>query len=87
MNKSDYCLLTKQARTWRASRGIVLQVTSGKWAEIAHGMTLHHPYYWAGFPLCVYMLPFSCAPNTWWDSWQVWSRVQVRSRWNFAGIF
>jgi hypothetical protein len=32
------------------------------------------------------MVPFSCAPNTWQDSWQVWSRVRIPSEWNFAGI-
>ncbi len=53
MHLSDYSLLTKQARTWRARRGIVLQAMSIKRVEIAHGMTLRHPYYRGGFSLFV----------------------------------
>jgi hypothetical protein len=42
--KSDYPLLTKQGHTRHACCGIVSQATSRKQAEIAYGMTLHHPY-------------------------------------------
>jgi hypothetical protein len=44
MNYSDYPLLTKQACTWHARGDIVSQAMCRKWVEIAHGMTLHHPY-------------------------------------------
>ncbi len=44
MIESDYSLLTKHACTWHACRSIVLQGTSGIWAEIVHGMTSRHPY-------------------------------------------
>jgi hypothetical protein len=42
--KIDYPLPTKQACTGHACHGIVLQAMSRKRAEIAHGMTLCHPY-------------------------------------------
>jgi hypothetical protein len=62
---------------------------------MAHGMTLHHPYKQAGFPLCVCVVPFSCAPNTWQDLWRVGVELSPEqmgfcgnflSKWNFVEI-
>ncbi len=56
------------------------------WAKITHGMTSRHPYKQAGFPLCVCMMPFSCAPNTWWEIQQVGVESESRANgffWEF----